>query len=107
VPGYDKNTYATPEAAMKAENTYGQKIRNIRNKLLDVAVTDADIEKYFPKPEEPKVEPEDNIHKPEETFKAEIEITTDDAHDDNVKSVFDFLAKFIKALISFFKNFKH
>ena len=48
-PGYDKNAYDTPEKAMVANNTYGQKIRTIYNQLMDVSVTDADIEKYFPK----------------------------------------------------------
>lgn len=97
VPGYDKNTYSTPEAAMKAENTYGQKILNIRNKLLATTITDADIEKYFPTPEEPKVEPD---VKPVEPDNKE-----DTEHDNNVKFVFDFLAKLIKALINFFKGF--
>lgn len=60
VPGYDKNTYSTPEAAMKAENTYGQKIRKIANGLLAVTVTDADIEKYYSK-DEPQVEPDDGL----------------------------------------------
>lgn len=57
VPGYDKNTYSTPEAAMKAENTYGQKILKLANGLLAINVTDADIEKYFPSPVEPEPTP--------------------------------------------------
>lgn len=60
VPGYDKNTYSTPEAAMKAENTYGQKIRKIANGLLATTVSDADVEKYFGK-DEPQVEPDDGL----------------------------------------------
>lgn len=63
VPGYDKNAYATPEAAMNAGNTYGQKIRAIYNQLLATTVSDADVETYFAKdvpavetkPEEPEV----------------------------------------------------
>lgn len=90
VPGYDKSTYSTPEAAMKAENTYGQKILNIRNKLLATQVTDADIEKYFPT---------------EEPFLTDELDNNGSEHDSNVKFVFDFLAKLIKALIGFFKNF--
>jgi len=60
VPGYDKASYSTPEAAMKAENTYGQKIRKIANGLLATTVSDADIEKYFGK-DEPQVEPDDGL----------------------------------------------
>lgn len=59
VPGYDKNTYSTPEAAMKAENTYGQKIRKIANGLLATTVSDADLEKYYNK-DEPQVQPDDD-----------------------------------------------
>lgn len=103
VPGYDKNTYSTPEAAMKAENTYGQKILSIANKLLATEVTDADIEKYF-KVETPKVETETNVApvKP-----IEPEQPNDTELKNNASFVFDFLAKFIKAMISFFNNFKH
>lgn len=57
VPGYDKAKYSTPEEAMKAENTYGQKILNICKQLENTKITEADIKKYF-KTEEPKVEPE-------------------------------------------------
>lgn len=57
VPGYDKNTYSTPEAAMKAENTYGQKILKLANGLLAISITDADIEKYFPSEVEPEPAP--------------------------------------------------
>lgn len=56
VPGYDKNTYSTPEAAMNAENTYGQKILKICNQLENTKISEADIKKYF-KTEEPKVDP--------------------------------------------------
>ena len=55
VPGYDKNTYATPEDAMNAGNTYGQKIRAIYNQLIAVEVTDQEEETYFPKEIEPTI----------------------------------------------------
>ena len=58
-PGYDKNTYDTPEKAMAANNTYGQKIRTIYNQLIGVTVTDADVEKYFPQ-EKPEEKPDEN-----------------------------------------------
>lgn len=63
VPGYDKSTYKTPEDAMKAGNTYGQKIHKIRKEIEAVIVTEADINKYFPKQETTK--PETDVAKPE------------------------------------------
>lgn len=66
VPGYDKNTYSTPQKAMEAGNTYGQKIRTIYNQFVATAVTDEDINALFEdnnvKPNEPvnPVEPKDN-----------------------------------------------
>lgn len=113
VAGYDTKTYATPEEAMKAENTYGQKILNISNKLLATTVTNEDVEKYFKvnneqtesksenKPEVPDVSTTpvqpDNNNEPEDNADKELK--------ENANFVFDFLAKLIKTLITFFKNF--
>lgn len=47
VPGYDKNTYSTPQKAMEAGNTYGQKIRTICNQITTVDITDEDIRAIF------------------------------------------------------------
>lgn len=47
-PGYDKNKYSTPQEAMEAGNTYGQKILTIYNSILAIDVSDEEIEKYFP-----------------------------------------------------------
>ena len=69
-PGYDKNKYDTPQKAMEAGDTYGQKILAIYKTLVAVAVSEEDIEKYFPpsveepKIEEPKVE-EQEVEKSE------------------------------------------
>lgn len=49
VPGYDKNTYSTPQKAMEAGNTYGQKIRTIYNQLVATTITDEDIKEIFDK----------------------------------------------------------
>ena len=59
VPGYDKNVYATPEAAMNAGNTYGQKISSICKQLENTSIAKEDIEKYFPveEPEIPVIDP--------------------------------------------------
>jgi hypothetical protein len=64
-PGYDTTKYATPADAMAAGNTYGQKIRNIYDRLVATEVTEADVNEYFKKDtaEEPttpeEVTPED------------------------------------------------
>lgn len=60
-PGYDTKTYSTPEKAMAAKNTYGQKIRTIYEGLIAMTVSEEEVQKYFPiKLEEPvKVEPEE------------------------------------------------
>lgn len=91
VPGYDKNTYSTPEAAMKAENTYGQKILNICTQLENTKVTEDDIKKYFKviEPDEPKVEPKDD----------EKGIDTD-----KVNNLLDMLIKLIELITNFFKK---
>lgn len=75
-PGYDKNIYKTPEEAMKAENTYGQKILNLFKQIEKVAITDEDVKKYFgkeePKVEEPKVDPIEPKVEPEDDELPEI-----------------------------------
>lgn len=112
VPGYDKNTYATPEAAMKAENTYGQKILNIRNKLLATEVTDSDVEKYFPTPkpveppkEEPKVE-EPKVETPKEESKVEVETPKVESGIDTekVNTILDILTKILNYILDFFSK---
>lgn len=48
-PGYDTTKYAIPADAMAAGNTYGQKIRNIYDRLVATEVTEADVNEYFKK----------------------------------------------------------
>lgn len=104
VPGYDKNAYSTPEAAMKAGNTYGQKIRNIYNQLIAIAVTDEDIKAIFGednvKPEAPiqPVQPTDQVPptnpvKPVEPTKP---VKT------NYNKIVSLFIEFIKKLVEFF-----
>lgn len=47
VPGYDKNTYKTPENAMNANATYGQKIKSLYEQIIAIEVTDKEVEEYF------------------------------------------------------------
>lgn len=60
VPGYDNTKYTTPEAAMKADDTYGQRILKIKKQLDAVSVTNDEIEKYFPSKVEPEPDKDDN-----------------------------------------------
>lgn len=96
VPGYDKNTYVIPYDAMIAENTYGQKIIKIANSILDIEITEEDINKYFPKedvkePEVSEKEPNNNI---------------DDIvnNDDSTNKIFNLIKKIIFYIINLFKN---
>lgn len=91
VPGYDKNTYSNPEDAMKAENTYGQKILNICKQLENTKVTESDIKKYF-NIDEPKVEP----IKPKDDDKG---IDTE-----KVNSILDILIKILNFIVNFFEK---
>ena len=47
VPGYDKNKYDTPEKAMEAENTYGQKIYNLAQQILKVEITKEEFDDFW------------------------------------------------------------
>ena len=76
VPGYDNNTYSTPEEAMKAGNTYGQKIIKICADIEDMVVTDDDIKKLFESNDELK---------------------------EDISYVFRILRKILEAIISVFK----
>lgn len=133
VPGYDKATYATPEEAMKAGNTYGQKIRNIYVRLSSTDVTEEDIEKYFPVekpvapdvPEEPVAPTEPVVPEtpavPEEPTVPETPVTPENPVtpdepvvpdisnqelSDNMNYVFRMIRKLFEAIINFFKNLK-
>lgn len=61
VPGYDKNIYSTPQKAMEANNTYGQKIRTIYNQLMSTSVTEEDIKAIFDENEDVIEPTNDNI----------------------------------------------
>ena len=94
VPGYDKSVHTTPEDAMKAGNTYGQKIRGIYVKLMGTIIADEDVEKYFPvaKPDTPVV--------PEETVNNKEELHND------IGYVFKMIRKLLETIVEFFKNWK-
>ena len=97
-PGYDTTKYAIPADAMAAGNTYGQKIRDIYDRLVATEVTEADVNEYFKKDtvEEPVV--------PEE-------VTPEDVTSDNSEQVtnlatliFNVLKKLIQMFADLFSK---
>lgn len=101
VPGYDNATYSTPQAAMEAGNTYGQKIKTLADKLVSTSVTDEDVEKYFPTQTTPTEQPED---KPKEDTKVTPDENKTEIDKDKVNSVLALIEKILKAIINFFSK---
>lgn len=88
VPGYDKDRYATPEEAMQAGDTYGQKIRRIYTEIEATTITDNDVEQYFKKNEDiVETAPSDN-----------------DEPKNDIAYVFKILRKILEAIINLFKS---
>ena len=120
-PGWDKAKYATPELAMEAENTYGQKILNLFKTLDKQAEVNNEIlEKYFPSPKpdikEPTPEVEvdvPNIEEPKEDVEEpKVEVndpSQEEGSDISVekigkwKLVFEYFKKLILLLADLFK----
>lgn len=114
-PGYNKSKYATPAEAMIVGDTYGQKIRAIYEQLCSVAVTEDDLQKYFPVtkeepvvPEEPVVEevtpetPENNT--PEEVTPVVPEIADTPEVEDKAANLATLIFEVIKKLTTLFAN---
>lgn len=111
-PGYTKSKYATPAEAMAAGDTYGQKIRDIYERICAVAVTDEDIQKYFPvikekpaKPDEPIVEEKvpETAETPEVTI-PEV-VTPENAEmEDKATNLATLIFNVIKKLINLLAN---
>lgn len=101
-PGYDTKTYDTPAKAMAANNTYGQKIRAIYNQIVSMAVTDADIEKYFPT-ELPQETPD---KEPVVTPPTDIVDTPEKTQDTSkiVNIIIEVIKKLLESLIEIFRK---
>ena len=97
-PGYDKNAYDTPLKAMKAENTYGQKILSICKSIMAISVTTEELNKYFPTEfVSPDVEITDtNVNQPSEDEQINSIIGT------LTNMPFTYIKKLIKTLINLF-----
>ena len=104
VPGYDKATYSTPQKAMEAENTYGQKIRKLYEQIKAVTVTTSEVEKYFP--DEKEVTPDPT---PDVTPDTKPKVDTDDKEEidtDKVNTVLGLLEKILTFILEFFTKKK-
>lgn len=101
-PGYDTKTYDTPAKAMAANNTYGQKIRAIYNQIVGMAVTDADIEKYFPT-ELPQETPD---KEPVVTPPTDIVDTPEKTQDTSkiVNIIIEVIKKLLESLLEIFRK---
>lgn len=108
-PGYDKAKYDTPQKAMEAGNTYGQKILTLCKSIAATAVTDEDVNKYYPvetpaEPTQPDVEKPD-ANEPEIN---EPEVNTPEVPNENTEDKATGLAnlifEIIKKLIQMFAN---
>ena len=112
-PGYDK-AYATPQEAMEAGKTYGQKILALAKTLLATSVSEDELEKYFPsKPDEPVIKDETNIEIEDEQNNEAIEpsmpeneefvdndiIINEDELDDKASNIAMLIFKCMKKLI--------
>lgn len=109
-PGYDKTKYETPQKAMEAGNTYGQKILALYKTLAAVTVSDTDVEKYFPtkveesKPEEPKFEEPKTEEPKVEEPKAEEPKDTIDTSDERATDLASLIFKVLKKLVQMIAN---
>lgn len=108
-PGYDKAKYDTPQKAMEAGNTYGQKILTLCKSIEATAVTDEDIRKYYPT-EAPTEPSQPDVEKPEvnEPEINEPEVNTPEVPNENTEDKATGLAnlifEIIKKLIQMFAN---
>lgn len=97
-PGYDTSKYATPADAMAAGNTYGQKIRNIYDRLVATEVTEADVDEYFKKDivEEPAV--------PEEVAPEDVTPDSSEQVTNLATLIFNVLKKLIQMFADLFNK---
>lgn len=102
VPGYDKSTYNTPEAAMAAGNTYGQKIRTIYNQILSMAVTDSEVDKYFKKEDSVPINPDNQPVKPDTN---PVDNDQDEKIDNTkVNKILELLEKILSYILKWFSK---
>jgi hypothetical protein len=108
VPGF---TGTDAEAAMKAGNTYGQKIDRIYDQLSAIIVSEDDIKLYFGKEEEPEEdvivpdEPTIKPDEPEDLPTPDNDEPTEKLDVGKLNFILDLLTKLLKAIMNFFKQY--
>lgn len=98
VPGYDKSTYNTPADAMKAGNTYGQKIRALYTQIMSMTVTESEVNQYFQKDKPAPVEPD---VKPVEPVNPDIDDKIDNT---KVNKILELLEKILNYILKWFSK---
>lgn len=108
-PGYDTTKYAIPADAMAAGNTYGQKIRNVYDRLVATEVSEEELTNYFPvpTPEIPKTE-ELKTEEPTETQPSVTEqpdTESDEAKATNLAAlIFGVIRKLLQMFVDLFNK---
>ena len=112
-PGYDKAKYDTPQKAMEAGNTYGQKILTLCKSIETTAVTNEDVEKYYPV-ETPPESSQPDVEKPEvnDPEVNEPEVNTPEVPNENAEDkaaglanlIFEIIKKLIQMLANAFSK---
>ena len=112
-PGYDKVKYDTPQKAMEAGNTYGQKILTLCKSIETTAVTNEDVEKYYPV-ETPPESSQPDVEKPEvnDPEVNEPEVNTPEVPNENTEDkaaglanlIFEIIKKLIQMLANAFSK---
>ena len=93
--GYDTSKYATPADAMAAGNTYGQKIKNIYDRLVATEVSEEELNTYF------KVEVSETLPPVDSTVKV------DDQKATNIATlIFNTIKKLLQLLVEVFNKSK-
>ena len=94
-PGYDTTKYAIPADAMAAGNTYGQKIRNIYDRLIATEVSEEELNTYF------KVDVSETLPPADSTAEA------DDQKATNIATlIFNTIKKLLQLLVEVFNKSK-
>ena len=105
-PGYDKKLYTTPQEAMEAGNTYGQKILAIKKTLLEISVSKADLAKYFPAEDKDTNITENslNVSQTTESDKA-LDIESTEFSENTTSLLTELILKSVKNLLKYLQKY--
>ena len=112
VPGYDTNKFSSLQEAIKVSTieepeTYGHKILNIAQRLLDIEVTQEEIDEFYGVEEEPEpVDPTPvDPQEPDEPDEPDIPVDPVEPETDNwfiafLKTLTEIIVNFVKSLFN-------